>query len=111
MRNPTHETGISGTSQSPALLLRPSAIDQLTRLFVAAVKAVSARLREAKARFQRRADARASYRALCELDVRTLHDLGMHRSELRSVALEVHGEIEPTRIRRGPPTLFPNRSN
>ena len=101
MRNPTHETGISGTSQSPAMLLRPSAIDLLTRLAVAAVNAVSARLREEMARLKRSADARASYRALCELDARMLHDLGVDRSELRSVALELHSELEATRIRRG----------
>jgi hypothetical protein len=93
---------MSGTSPSPAMLLQPSAIDLLTRLVVAAVKAIVDRLRRETARRKRRADARASYRALCELDARTLRDLGMDRSELRSVVLERHGEIEATRIQRSP---------
>ena len=102
MRNPTHETRMSGTSPSPAMLLQPSAIDLMTRLVFAAVKGFADRVRREMARRRRRADARDSYRALCKLDARTLRDLGMDRSELRSVVLERHGEIEATRIRRSP---------
>ena len=40
---------------------------------------------------------RATYDALGELDARTLHDIGLTRSELRSVAVELTGEAEPTR--------------
>jgi uncharacterized protein YjiS (DUF1127 family) len=40
---------------------------------------------------------RATYDALGELDARTLHDIGLTRSELRSVAMELTGEAEPTR--------------
>ena len=39
----------------------------------------------------------ATYRALRQLDARTLHDIGLTRSELRSVAVELTGESEPTR--------------
>jgi len=42
---------------------------------------------------------RATYDALGELDARTLHDIGLTRSELRSVAVELTGEAEPTRTR------------
>jgi uncharacterized protein YjiS (DUF1127 family) len=42
--------------------------------------------------------ARATYRALRELDVRTLHDLGLDRSEMRSVAAEIAGESDRTRV-------------
>ena len=39
----------------------------------------------------------ATYRALGQLDARTLHDIGLTRSELRSVAVELTGKSEPTR--------------
>jgi uncharacterized protein YjiS (DUF1127 family) len=41
---------------------------------------------------------RATYDALGELDARTLHDIGLARSELRSVAVELTGGAEPTRV-------------
>ena len=41
---------------------------------------------------------RATYRALDELDARTLHDIGLERSELRSVAVELTGAAELTRM-------------
>jgi uncharacterized protein YjiS (DUF1127 family) len=40
----------------------------------------------------------ATYRALGELDARTLHDIGLERSELRSIAAELTGEAEPSRV-------------
>jgi uncharacterized protein YjiS (DUF1127 family) len=42
--------------------------------------------------------ARATYRALRQLDARTLHDLGLDRSEMRSVAAEIAGEADRTRV-------------
>jgi len=47
---------------------------------------------------RQRAVAQA-YRELRSLDARTLRDLGLHDSELMSVATEIHGDADPTRMR------------
>ncbi len=56
---------------------------------------------------QRRVDAWRRWRkasethhALRELDARTLHDIGLHASEIRSVAAEIGGSAESTRLFR-----------
>jgi uncharacterized protein YjiS (DUF1127 family) len=41
--------------------------------------------------------AAATHRALSQLDARTLHDIGLDRSELHSIARELTGEIDRTR--------------
>ncbi|MFT3957219.1 MAG: DUF1127 domain-containing protein [Piscinibacter sp.] len=46
-------------------------------------------------------DARHTLQALHQLDARTLHDIGLDRSEASSVSLEVAGLIEATRWRVG----------
>ncbi len=50
------------------------------------VRAVTARLKTWREAYRRNTDARATYLALAELDTRTLHDLGINRSELKFVA-------------------------
>jgi uncharacterized protein YjiS (DUF1127 family) len=48
--------------------------------------------------WRQRRQARETYKALRELDTRTLHDIGLARSELRSIAAEVSGALEVTRM-------------
>ena len=50
------------------------------------------------AEWKRRRCARATYAALHALDPRILRDLGFHRSELLSVAAEVAGVANSTRL-------------
>ncbi|HQR20933.1 MAG TPA: DUF1127 domain-containing protein [Burkholderiaceae bacterium] len=52
----------------------------------------------ALASWRRARDAHATYRALSRLDARTLRDVGLDRSELRSVAAELAGEADRSRI-------------
>lgn len=42
--------------------------------------------------------ARATVETLRALDDRTLRDLGMHRCEIRGVAAEMAGSVEPSRL-------------
>jgi uncharacterized protein YjiS (DUF1127 family) len=51
----------------------------------------------AQARYRRRRQEMATQEALEQLDDRVLHDLGFHRSEIRSVAAEATGKAEYTR--------------
>jgi len=47
--------------------------------------------------WRRRRDAQETFRALRALDARTLRDLGIDASEVRSVAVELSGVSDPTR--------------
>ena len=60
--------------------------------------AVASAVRRLHASWSMARSARATYRALRELDARTLHDLGLDRSEMRSLAAEIAGESDRTRI-------------
>jgi len=60
-------------------------------------RAVGRLLREAYAAWQARRAAREVYESLSQLDDRMLHDLGIDRSELTSVAREASGQTEHTR--------------
>lgn len=64
-----------------------------------AIRAVLSAVREANTRRRRRRQANAIRDALYELDDLTLRDLGFHRSEIASVAAEVTGAAERTRMR------------
>ena len=48
-------------------------------------------LAEAQRRWAARRDAGVTAEALDELDDRTLHDLGLDRSEITSMSIELHG--------------------
>ncbi len=66
---------------------------------VAAIHHAGTVARRIYARHTQRGEARAVYNVLSELDDRTLRDLGFDRSEIRSVAAELTGEAEQTRVR------------
>ena len=66
---------------------------------VAAIRATGTIVRQAYARHRQRRKARHAYDALRQLDDHTLRDLGFDRSEIASVAAEVTGAAERTRVR------------
>lgn len=57
-----------------------------------ALRALASRLSGAYADWTRHRKIRITARLLNQLDDRTLHDLALNRSELLSVAAEVHGQ-------------------
>ena len=76
----------------------PRAVSSLAAILATLIAAVSAAAHRLYASWSRARSARATYRALRELDTRTLHDLGLDRSEMRSVAAEIAGESDRTRV-------------
>lgn len=91
----------------------PISKDDVGEIIVEVIRAVGAIVgavaSRALARYRQRQRARATYDALRELDDRALRDLGLDRSELRSVAAEVTGEAERTRVRAIPLAEAPER--
>jgi hypothetical protein len=69
----------------------------LAEIIATLVTAMSDAIRGVIVRWRRIRSERATFQALRALDARTLRDLGMDASELRSVALEVSGATDPTR--------------
>lgn len=63
------------------------------------VRAIGAAIRRMVAQAKRRRAARGAYLALRVLDAHALRDLGFHPSELASVAPELSGVAEATRVR------------
>jgi len=63
-----------------------------------ALRAVGGFARRLITQWKHRQHARAAYAALRGLDARVLRDLGFHRSELMSIAAEMAGAAESTRI-------------
>ena len=70
----------------------------LAAILATLAAAVASAVRRLHASWSMARSARATYRALRQLDVRTLHDLGLDRSEMRSVAAEIAGESDRTRV-------------
>ena len=70
----------------------------MRELFADIAQAVAAVARRIYGTWRQRQQAWATYRALRDLDARTLRDIGLDRSELRSIAAEVSGAIEVTRV-------------
>lgn len=69
----------------------------LTAIIVSAIRTVGALARRVRRRYRQRQEAKAIYDALQELDDHTLHDLGLARSEISSVAAEATGQAPYTR--------------
>jgi uncharacterized protein YjiS (DUF1127 family) len=67
--------------------------------FASAWSATLGTVRSTFAAWRRQRLARATYRALLDLDRRTLRDLGLDRSEIGSIAAELSGAVGATRIR------------
>jgi glyoxylase-like metal-dependent hydrolase (beta-lactamase superfamily II)/uncharacterized protein YjiS (DUF1127 family) len=61
--------------------------------------AVAAAIRDAPARWRSARQRARTIEALRGLDPRTLHDVGIDRSEIGSIAMELHGAAERTRRR------------
>lgn len=61
------------------------------------VRAAAKTVRRWVSAWQRRRAEYETFRALHALDARTLRDLGLNASELRSVAMEISGATDPTR--------------
>jgi uncharacterized protein YjiS (DUF1127 family) len=55
-------------------------------IIIAAILAAAAIARRMRTRYRQRRQARTTYVALRQLDDRTLRDLGLHRSEMTSLA-------------------------
>ena len=71
----------------------------LGALIATALAKVAAGVRDARAAFRRRREARVMRKGLHELDDRTLRDIGFTRSEIESVIAEATGGAEWTRLR------------
>lgn len=91
---PVHASIVFAPGDSP-LLHKTAGMRDLIADVTQAVAAVSRRLYGA---WRKRQQAWATYRALRDLDARTLRDTGLDRSELRSMAAEVSGALEVTRM-------------
>lgn len=70
----------------------------MRELFADIAQVVAAVSRRIYGTWRQRQQAWATYRALRDLDARTLRDIGIDRSELRSIAAEVSGAIEVNRV-------------
>ena len=70
----------------------------LGSIIVAAIQAVVAIARRAYARHRQRQRASAIYDVLRKVDDRTLRDMGLDRGEIWSVAAEMSGEAQQTRV-------------
>lgn len=68
---------------------------EMTTSIVAGAKSTVGRIVDA---WRRQRDQRATFNALRALDARTLRDLGIDPSELRSLAFELSGASDPARV-------------
>jgi uncharacterized protein YjiS (DUF1127 family) len=86
------------TNSTHALPARSDRSFPLQAFFVAAIRATRAFARRAYARHQQHRQMKSIGDLLRDLDDHTLRDLGFHRSEISSVAAEMVGAAECTRV-------------
>ena len=95
---PVGETPVVPSAMQLEAAARAERSRRVGDLAAAIWRAVAQRVRHLLKQAEQRRDARATYLALRGLDARTLHDIGLHRSEILSVALELGGAFETTRV-------------
>jgi uncharacterized protein YjiS (DUF1127 family) len=86
------------TSSPPALPAHGDRGFPLQAFFAAAIRAARALARREYARHQQHRQMKSICDLLRDLDDHTLRDLGFHRSEISSVAAEMAGAAECTRV-------------
>ncbi len=84
------------THRTHAIAPNVRALDRA--LFRSLVRSLAAALQRARERWQRNRRARDIYVALHALDAHTLRDLGLHHSEILSLATEITGGADVTRV-------------
>lgn len=71
---------------------------QVAQIAMTVWRAIAMHLKQRLQLARQRRQAHATYEVLRGLDARTLQDIGLHRSEVLSVALELGGASETTRV-------------
>ena len=101
------DVGLAAIASEPVAAPRMRASTSVAQRVRDALDALAAFVRSTRARRRRRLQARAICQTLLACDDRTLRDLGLHRSEITSLAAEATGMAACTRerihrLRRGP---------
>src|SRR4029453_8482854 len=81
----------------------PNGSATLVEILVAIASSAAAEAKRLHATWRRSRDAHATYLTLRSLDERTLKDVGLHRSELRSAAAKLASEVDRSRTQAGRP--------
>jgi uncharacterized protein YjiS (DUF1127 family) len=103
----TNDAGLAAAGSEPVATPRMRPSTSVAQRARDALDALVAFVRSTRARRRRRLQARAICQTLRACDDRTLRDLGLHRSEITSLAAEATGTAACTRqrihrLRRGP---------